>query len=157
MRAMVGDDELDPRRVLVVDDDAAMLRTHGRVLSAHGLRPVLMTDAGEALEEAMQRTPAVVILDLVMPAMSGLEYVTRLRSAHRRACPPVILVSSNHAQLSPMEQLLFDAIFPKPYSIDRLVQSVKRLAREHYERRRAPSQVLTRRGVELPRGTEGEA
>lgn len=154
---MSESDDFDPKRVLVVDDDGPMLRTHGRVLEAHGLRPVLMADPGEALEEAKQRPPAVVILDLVMPGMSGLEYVTRLRTHYQRECPPVILVSANHAHLSPMEQLLFDAIFPKPYSIDRLIQMVRRFAREHYEHRVAPSEVLTKHGAGLARkGDESE-
>lgn len=143
---MHGGDEFDPKRVLVVDDDGPMLRTHGRVLDAHRLRPVLMADPGEALEEAKRRTPAVVILELVMPGMSGLELVTRLRNHYHRACPPIILVSAHHHQLSPMEQLMFDAVFPKPYSVDRLAQCVRRFAREHYERRTAPSEVLRKGG-----------
>lgn len=154
---MPDGDDFDPKRVLVVDDDGPMLRTHGRVLEAHGLRPVLMADPGEALEEAKQRIPAVVVLDLVMPGMSGLEYVTRLRTHYQRECPPIILVSANHAHLSPMEQLLFDAIFPKPYAIDRLIQCVRRFAREHYEHRMAPSEVLTKHGAQLTRNDENEA
>jgi DNA-binding response OmpR family regulator len=142
-------DELDGTRVLVVDDDPPMLRTHGRVLDAHGLSPVLMADASEALEEAKNRTPAAIIIDLVMPGMSGLEYVTRLRCHYGRTCPPVILISGNHQYLSPMEQLMFDAIFPKPYSVDKVVYWVKRLAREYQERRRSPSGVVSRGGLRL--------
>ncbi len=153
---MFPEDEFDPKRILVVDDDGPMLRTHGRVLEAHGLRPVLMPDPGEALAEARQRPPAVIVIDLVMPGMSGLEYVTRLRTHYGRACPPVILVSANSAQLSPLEQLMFDAIFPKPYSVDRLVRWVKRLARQHWERRHAPSEVVRKHGLHLVEEDEGE-
>lgn len=152
---MQGDEGLDPKRILVVDDEAAMLRTHGRVLSAHGFRPILLTSPHEALKEALERMPAAMIIDLAMPEMSGLELAAQLRSAYRRAAPPLILVSGNHDQLSPMEQLLFDAIFPKPYAVDQLVLCVKRLVREHYERRRAPSQVLMRSDVPLPREKDG--
>ncbi len=152
---MFSDDDFDPKRVLVVDDDAPMLRTHGRVLETNGLRPVLMADAGEALTEATQRAPAVIVIDLVMPGMSGLEYVTRLRTHYGRACPPVILVSANYTHLSPLEQLMFDAIFPKPYSVDSLVSWVKRLARQHWERRQAPSEVLRKRGLHLVDEEEG--
>jgi DNA-binding response OmpR family regulator len=146
---MGPDDDFDPKRILVVDDDAPMLRTHGRVFEAHGLRPVLMADPAEALEEAKLRTPAVIVLDLVMPGMSGLEYVTRLRTHYGRACPPVILVSANSGQLSPLEQLMFDAIFPKPYSVDRVVTWVRRLARQHWDRRQAPSEVLRKHGLHV--------
>lgn len=149
-------DELDPKRILVVDDEGPMLRTHGRVLEAHDLRPVLMADPGEALEEAKKRLPSVVIVDLVMPGMSGLEFVTRLRTHYGRACPPVMLVSANLIQLSPMEQIMFDALFPKPYSIDRYIEWVRKLARQHHERFHAASEVHLKRGVTLPRQGRGQ-
>lgn len=147
---MASEAEFDPKRILVVDDDGPMLRTHGRVLEAYGLRPILMADAGEALLEAKERLPSVMIVDLVMPGMSGLELVTRLRTHYGRSCPPVMLVSANLVQLSPMEQIMFDALFPKPYSIDRFVDYVRKLARQHYERREAPSEVFLKRGVHPP-------
>lgn len=146
---MESDDDFDPKRVLVVDDHGPMLRTHGRVLETFGMRPVLMADPGEALEEAKSHIPSVVVLDLVMPGMSGLELVTRLRMFYGRQCPPVVLISANASQLSPMEQLMFDAIFTKPYSVDRMVTWVKRLARQHYERRRTPSEVVRRQPLHL--------
>jgi DNA-binding response OmpR family regulator len=150
------DEDFDPKRILVVDDDGPMLRTHGRVLEAHGLRPVLMPDPGEALQEAKRRAPGVIVIDLVMPGMSGLEYVTRLRTHYGRACPPVILVSANCWQLSPLEQLMFDAVFPKPYSVDGLVTWVKRLGRQHWERRQAPSVIVKKRDLHLVDEDEGK-
>jgi two-component system OmpR family response regulator len=153
---MLADDEFDPRRVLVVDDDGPMLRTHARVLEAHGLHPVVMADAAEALAEAMQRVPAVLVVDLVMPGMSGLELVTRLRAHFGRSCPPVVLVSANHVQLAPIEQLMFDAIVTKPFSIDRLVQVTKRLARQHADRRQAPSGVRSKATPAAGEGSESE-
>lgn len=146
---MAPDDDFDPRRVLVVDDHGPMLRTHGRILETFGMKPILMADPGEALEEAKTRVPSVVVLDLVMPGMSGLELVTRLRMHYGRQCPPVVLVSANATQLSPMEQLMFDAIFTKPYSVDRMVTWVKRLARQHWDRRRAPSEIVRKQGLHL--------
>lgn len=148
------DDELDRRRVLVVDDDAPMLRTHARVLEAHGLSPVMMPDPVEGLEEARRRIPAVIVIELVMSGMSGLEFVSRLRLHYGAASPPVVLVSASHGQLAQMEQLLFDAILPKPYAIETLIHHVRRLAREHVERRQAPSGVVRR--TPKPRDEENE-
>lgn len=127
-----------------------MLRTHSHVLEAHGMRPVSMKDAIEALEEAKARMPAAVIVDLVMTGMSGLEFVSRLRMHYGRACPPVILVSAHHAQVSPLEQLMFDVIMPKPYAIDRLVQTTRRLARQHAERLQSPSGVRSKSTARRP-------
>lgn len=122
-----------------------MLRTHGRVLEAFGLRPVLMADPDEALEEAKRRLPSVVVVDLVMPGMSGLEFVTRLRTHYGRSCPPVMLVSANLVQLSAVEKIMFDALFPKPYSIDCFIAWIRRLAHQHSERRKLPSELRLKR------------
>jgi two-component system response regulator VicR len=145
--------ELDPKRILVVDDDGPMLRTHGRVLEAHGFRPVLMPDPAEGLAEALRETPAVIVIELVMAGMSGLELVSRLRLHYGVASPPVVLVSASHGELSRLEQLLFDVILPRPYAIETLIHHVRRLAREHADRRQAPSGVV-RRGAARDEETE---
>ena len=150
------EDDFDPGRILVVEDEEPMLRTHERVLRAHGLRPVLVSDPVEAPAEVEARLPGVVVTDLVMPGMSGLELVTRLRTAHGRACPPVMLVSANVDQLSSMEQIMFDALFPKPYSVDRFVEWVRKLARQHYERRYLASEVRLKPGVPWSRFSADE-
>jgi DNA-binding response OmpR family regulator len=150
------DHEFDVRRVLVVDDDRPMLHTHGRVLEAHGFLPTLMGCPNAALEDAKEQMPAAIMIDLLMSGMNGLEFVTRLRCHYGRACPPVILVSANHQQLSPMEQLMFDAIFPKPYSVDKVVYWVRRLAQEHADRRQAPSDILPKHGAPAADDDENE-
>src|SRR5690606_8881278 len=106
---------------------------------AHGFLPILMADPSEALVEAKERTPAVVVVDLVMPGMSGLELVTRLRTHYGRSCPPVLLVSANLTQLSPMEQILFDHLFPKPYSVNAFIGVVRSMVRAHVARRASPN------------------
>jgi two-component system response regulator VicR len=136
--------EFDPRRILVVDDDPAMLRTHGRVLEAHGLTPVLIADPVEGVEEVRRLMPAVLVTELIMEGLSGLEMVCRVRGEFGLAAPPIILVSSAYNELSPMEELLFEVLLPKPYSVDTFVTHVRRQALSHYERRRAPSSVLPR-------------
>jgi DNA-binding response OmpR family regulator len=146
---------MDWKRVLVVDDDGPMLRTHGRVLETFGVRPVLMPDPGEALSEAMERMPALIVVDLVMPGMSGLEFVTRLRGHFGRACPPVLLVSANSSEMSAMERIMFDGILAKPYSVSRLGQEIRRLINEHWDRVHAASEAHLERGVLHTPGAEG--
>lgn len=138
----VSDDtELDPKRVLVVNGEEAMLRTHARVLSAHGFRPVTLLDPLEALAEVERTLPCVIVMDLLMPGLSGLDLATQLRTRHGRACPPLVLVSADLAQLAPMEQILFDVLFPNPYGVDGFIGWVSKLARCHVDRRQAPSHV----------------
>ena len=147
---MIEGCDIDWKRVLVVDDDGPMLRTHGRVLETFGVRPVLMPDPSEALSEAMERTPAMIVVDLVMPGMSGLEFVTRLRGHFGRECPPVLLVSANSCEMSAMERIMFDGIISKPYSVSRLGHEIRRLIGEHWNRVNAASQAHLKRGAVPP-------
>ena len=125
----------DPKRVLVVEDDGPMLRTHGRVLEANGFHPVLMADPAEALLEAKGRLPSVVVVDLIMPGMSGMEFATRLRNHYGAESPPILLVSAAVAELEEAEQILFEQLLPKPYPVDALVSALRLHIGRHARRR----------------------
>lgn len=76
-------------RILVVDDEPVILRTLGANLRARGYE-VDLADSGEkALELASERRPDVVVLDLGLPGMSGLDVIRALR--HWTAVPIVVL------------------------------------------------------------------
>lgn len=145
---MASESQFDLKRVVVVDDDPEMLKTLTRILRSHDLRPVPISDPETALAEVLEHPPGVLMVDLVMPSMSGLDLVTRLRTELGQACPPVVLVSSSCHDLAPMEQIMFDALYSKPFSVDALVRTVRRLARSHHERRVAASGVQSKRGFE---------
>lgn len=70
-----------PRRVLFVDDDALVRQFYGELLAEHGLQVTLAADGQEALTRAAETAFDVVILDIVMPGMSGLEVLARLRES----------------------------------------------------------------------------
>lgn len=153
----MASEEFDLKRVVVVDDDGPKLRTHVRVLDAHGFRPVPFDDPRDALEEILARVPGILVTDMWMPSMTGLELVTRLRTELGRVCPPIILVSTDLDRLAPMEQIMFDALFSNPYSVDAFMECVRGLARCHHERRKAASASLIKRGVRVPRDDEGSS
>ena len=68
-----------PKRVLVVDDEAASRTGLQALLEGHGYRVEVAANGAEALEKARSFRPAVVIADLVMPGMDGLELVRSLQ------------------------------------------------------------------------------
>jgi CheY-like chemotaxis protein len=76
------------RPILVVDDDAKALKLAESALKRSGYRPVCVKDAAQGLAKALEDPPAAVVLDLLMPGMSGFEFLHRLRrraSGHKIA------------------------------------------------------------------------
>jgi CheY-like chemotaxis protein len=80
------------RCILVADDDDFTRRCLSELLTANGYQIVEARDGREALEALSRLAPDLILLDLMMPNLSGLEVLQRL-GAHRPP-PPVIVISS---------------------------------------------------------------
>ena len=70
-----------PPRVLVVDDEAAIRDIVRRYLTAEGFEVAEAADGREALDRLRALEPDLVVLDVVMPGMDGLEVLRRLRAS----------------------------------------------------------------------------
>ena len=76
--ADVPDERVRPRLVLVVDDDDLVRRVVRAVLEVDDLEVVEATDGASALDLALSSRPAVVVLDVMMPGLDGVEVCRRL-------------------------------------------------------------------------------
>ena len=80
--------------ILAVDDESGILRLIKLELSSQGFRVIVASDGEEALRLAEQQRPDIVVLDIVMPEMSGLEVMRRLRE--RTSVPVILLTAKDH-------------------------------------------------------------
>lgn len=78
-------------RILVVDDEAQMLRSLRLILTGHGYDVAAVTTGEEALDEVARRLPDVILLDLMLPGIDGLEVCRRVRE---RSAAPIIVLSA---------------------------------------------------------------
>lgn len=93
-RCIGVDDEIVPLRVVLVDDDDRFRAMAGRTLAADGVEIVAEVPNGEeAVEAVAQWRPDVVLLDIRLPGIDGLEVARRLR-AQVADGPVVILIST---------------------------------------------------------------
>ena len=81
-------------RVLVVDDDPVILELLRINFEIEGFEVLLATDGEEGLAKTRDETPDVVLCDIMMPRLDGIELVTRLRDDPRTAHLPVVLLSA---------------------------------------------------------------
>ncbi len=90
---MDGDAPARPT-ILYVDDDRLLLKLCCDVLESHGYRTIIASDGPTALETARDARPDLILLDVVMPSMDGLEVCRRLRADPDLRRTPVVLLTS---------------------------------------------------------------
>jgi FixJ family two-component response regulator len=71
---------LNKETVYLLDDDCSVLKSTSRLLDSAGWKVEVFTDPAAFLERASMQSPDVAVIDIIMPAMSGLEVHMRLRS-----------------------------------------------------------------------------
>ncbi|WP_041373264.1 response regulator [Phenylobacterium zucineum] len=118
-------------RVLHVDDDAMNLRVVQEILEAFGHSAVMAASGDEALEHLSREAFDVVLMDIHMPGMTGVEAVRRLRaSAGPGRDTPVIAVTADVLSRRPQEYVAlgFNDFVAKPILVSGLMASVTRAA-----------------------------
>ncbi len=83
-----------PPQILIVDDNAANLDILETRLAAHGYDIITASDGAEGLALAMERKPDLILLDIMMPKMDGIEVCRRLKSEPSLPFIPIILVTA---------------------------------------------------------------
>ncbi len=110
--------------ILVCDDDASMLRALSISLTARGYRVVVARSGEEGLDQAAQHHPDLVLLDLGLPGIDGVEVIRSLRT---RSSVPIIVLSARHQSVSKVEALDAgaDDYMTKPFGMDELLARLR--------------------------------
>ena len=117
--------------VLHVDDDPVNLRVVEEILTAFGHRAVKAASGIEALEQMSRQAFDVVLMDIHMPEMGGIEVLKRIREAQGpQRDTPVIALTADILSREPAEYLAlgFSGFLPKPVMVQGLIAAVARAA-----------------------------
>lgn len=115
--------------LVVADDDPDILRLLERRLSRRGYEVVVAADGRAALEAVRRTDPDAVVLDRLMPAMSGEEVCAALKSDERTRAIPVVLLTAQASEREIVEGFGAgaDDYFTKPFDLDELDARLRRL------------------------------
>jgi two-component system, chemotaxis family, CheB/CheR fusion protein len=116
-----------PLRILVVDDNADAARTLKILLRCKGHEARIALDGPAAIEAAKLYKPDVVLLDLTLPGMSGVEVATELRCITELSACLLVAVTGHGEERLPFPSP-FDRYFRKPVDIDSLLAYLAKLA-----------------------------
>jgi CheY-like chemotaxis protein len=115
--------------ILVVDDDADIRTLIETVLEASGHDVTVAASGQEALNKLKRRPFELVVLDIMMPAMSGYEVLEQIRAMPSRATTPVIVVTAKHDPAGVMREVKGGALdhLAKPFLPEELEEVVERV------------------------------
>jgi len=119
------------RTVLVVDDDPQALKLAERSLRDGGFRPICRSDGESGLEAVQKEAPTAIVLDLVMPEMSGFDFLGRLRRAPHGRKIPVIVWTQRDITAEERERLrtMAEAVVLKSAGTQSLVEELRQCLR----------------------------
>jgi DNA-binding response OmpR family regulator len=112
-------------RILIVDDDPTIRSVLEALLEDEGFMPVTAANGHEAVAIVRDNPPALVLMDLMMPVMNGVEAARTLKSAPETANVPIIAMSAGFILRESIDDLLADSIISKPFDLDALIANIR--------------------------------
>lgn len=121
----VGGFQATTVRILIVDDDPTIRSVLEALLEDEGFMPVTAANGREAVAIVRDDPPALVLMDLMMPVMNGVEAARTLKSAPETANVPIIAMSAGFILRESIDDLLADSIISKPFDLDALIANIR--------------------------------
>ena len=136
-----------PAHILIIDDELQIRRLLRSSLSGRGYRVTVAASGDEALDSAASDPPAVVILDLGLPDMDGLEVCSQLRSWSN---VPIIVVSARYDEMEKVRALDqgADDYLTKPFAVHELLARI-RVALRHTERQQSTPSLIVNGDLQI--------
>jgi CheY-like chemotaxis protein len=120
---------MSDHKILIADDDPVLAATVSGALKSRGYTIVVARDAMQAVMFAVQQQPDVILLDINMPAGTGLGALTRLQASARTSSIPVLVISGSADLTMPATVRAEGAkgFFRKPIDLDALCARIEEL------------------------------
>lgn len=122
-------DSINPQTILAVDDDPDILGMITLRLGKRGYNILTAADGEAALEMALEHKPDLVVLDVMMPKMSGWEVARSLRQNPETKAMKIVILTAIGEQVNAMTSPLYqvDAHIDKPFDFVVLEETIDRL------------------------------
>ncbi len=116
--------------ILVVDDNTGMQTLLSAVLGEQGYDIVMAQNGAQALEKLNTLTPALILLDYMMPIMDAPAFMGEIVRQGKRAATPVVLLTASGDARRRAREIGADGALDKPFDIDHLLDMVASCAKK---------------------------
>jgi two-component system phosphate regulon response regulator PhoB len=140
------------QKILVIEDEKALADVLGYNLRREGYDVTLAHDGQEGLKQASAKLPDLIVLDLMLPTISGTEVLRELRSSDRTREIPVIILTAKAEEADQVVGFTLgaDDYVTKPFSVKVLIQRIKAVKRRS-EGAAEPEDQITHGTVRIDR------
>ena len=121
------------QRILIIEDERALTDVLSYNFQREGYETIVAHDGQEGLRKAQTILPDLIILDLMLPVLNGLEVCRELRAGERTRQIPILMLTAKAEETDQVVgfSLGADDYVTKPFSVKVLVQRIKALQRRH--------------------------
>jgi DNA-binding response OmpR family regulator len=115
------------RKILVVDDEPNIVKSLTDLLQANGYDVVTAVDGKEGIDKCKKEQPDLVLLDIMMPRISGLELLKAVKDNVKSAHIPIIVISAK-SDIETVKEAMrsyADKYITKPYSPQEVLKSIQ--------------------------------
>ena len=116
------------KKILVIEDYPATVEMMENILSMEGYKIVTAADGPSGLEKVSAEKPDLILLDVMMPEMSGFDVCQKLKSDKKTSKIPIIIVSvrASEDSINRGKKVGADEYIPKPFDPFKLIEIVKK-------------------------------
>ncbi len=143
---------MPPSRILIIEDERHLTDVLAYNLKREGFDTLIAHDGQEGLRKAQLQLPDLIILDLMLPKLDGLEVCRQLRGSDRTRHIPILMLTAKAEETDQVVgfSLGADDYVTKPFSVKVLMQRIKALKRR-VESTTEPCEVIEHLGVRIDR------
>jgi len=117
------------KKILYIEDDPILQKTLGRKLKVEGFKVISALDGKEGLMLVQKERPDLVLLDLILPQMGGVEFLKELRKNEKTKDIPVVVLTNVSKEIEKIQQILELGIrgylVKSEYSLEEIVEKIK--------------------------------
>jgi two-component system sensor histidine kinase/response regulator len=116
-----------PEAILLVDDDPHLMHVLAMFFDLEGYHVLKARDGQQALDLLQEYQPDLVLLDLMMPGVGGLEVCKQIRANVKFQAVPVVIFTAAETREDELRAAGADRFIAKPYSLDGLRETVREM------------------------------